>query len=163
MGMIQSRTPHSFFSEACGIQSRPLGLNHIADMSQRCQMPPSSSGPGRSPLKAQTGVRVSVGAHKSDKASQNSENVEELWLVCVLQSYPWAKIRTGYSLHKKLQRELCSLGSELSIQASCPCPTNFPVSKGLGNFTQVAWLSFQNACCDCFYLLDSSSLIKQVS
>ena len=32
--------------------------------SSRKQMPPSSSGPGRSPLKAQTGVRVPLGAPK---------------------------------------------------------------------------------------------------
>src|SRR5215216_2357509 len=40
---------------------------HIADTSQRCQTPPSSSGPGRSPLKAQTGVRVPLGASISQK------------------------------------------------------------------------------------------------
>ena len=49
------------------IQSRPLGMYHIADTSQRCQTPPSSSGPGRSPLKAQTGVRVPLGASVSQK------------------------------------------------------------------------------------------------
>jgi hypothetical protein len=38
---------------------------HIADMSQRCQTPPSSRGPGRGPLKAQTGVRIPMGAQKS--------------------------------------------------------------------------------------------------
>ena len=46
-------------------------------MSQRCKLPPSSSGLGRSPFKATTGVRIPVGAQKSDKASQNSKNVEE--------------------------------------------------------------------------------------
>jgi hypothetical protein len=72
VGMIQSRTPHSFFSEACGIQSRPLGMYHINDPCQRCQMPPSSSGPGRSPLKAQTGVRVPLGAQTShNKVARN--------------------------------------------------------------------------------------------
>jgi hypothetical protein len=40
-------------------RSRPY---HIADITQRSQTPPSSSGPGRSPLKAQTGVRVPLGA-----------------------------------------------------------------------------------------------------
>ena len=39
------------------IQSRPLV----------CTKPPSSSGPGRGPLKAKTGVRVSVGASVSQK------------------------------------------------------------------------------------------------
>ena len=37
------------------IQSRTL-------KGQQCQTPPSSSGPGRGPLKAQTGVRVPLGA-----------------------------------------------------------------------------------------------------
>jgi hypothetical protein len=41
------------------------------------QTPPSSSGPGRGPLKAQTGVRVPLGASNFDKTSQNSENVDE--------------------------------------------------------------------------------------
>ena len=36
--------------------------------------PPSSSGPGRSPLKAQTGVRVSVGA--SNSKDRSTDDVE---------------------------------------------------------------------------------------
>ena len=35
---------------------------HAADMSQRRNRPPSSSGLGRSPFKATTGVRIPVGA-----------------------------------------------------------------------------------------------------
>ena len=37
-------------------------------------MPPSSSGPGRSPFKAKTGVRISVGA--SDSKRPPTDNVE---------------------------------------------------------------------------------------
>jgi hypothetical protein len=36
-------------------------------MSQRCELPPSSSGLGRSPFKATTGVRIPVGAQISKK------------------------------------------------------------------------------------------------
>ena len=39
------------------------GDDTIPHVSLRKQTPPSSSGPGRSPLKAQTGVRVPLGAH----------------------------------------------------------------------------------------------------
>jgi hypothetical protein len=39
--------------------------------------PPLSSGPGRGPLKAETRVRTSLGAQKSDKTSQKSSNIEE--------------------------------------------------------------------------------------
>ena len=46
-------------------------------MSPAMQTPPSSSGQGRGPLKAKTGVRVSVGAQISDKTSRNSVNIEE--------------------------------------------------------------------------------------
>jgi hypothetical protein len=41
-------------------------------------LPPSSSGLGRSPFKATTGVRIPVGAQKSDTTSQNSKKVEEV-------------------------------------------------------------------------------------
>ncbi len=73
---------------------------------------------------------VPLGAQKSDKASQNSENVEELWLVCVLQSYTLGEDKS-HPLHNKLQPELCSLGSELSIQALCLSPQiNFMTTQG---------------------------------
>jgi hypothetical protein len=41
----------------------PAAAHHIADMSQRYPTPPSSSGPGRGPLKAQTAIRIRLGAH----------------------------------------------------------------------------------------------------
>jgi hypothetical protein len=41
-------------------------------------LPPSSSGPGRGPLKAKTGVRVPLGAQKSDKTSQKTLDVEDI-------------------------------------------------------------------------------------
>ena len=36
-------------------------------MIEFCPLPPSSRGPGRSPFKAKTGVRISVGAHEKNQ------------------------------------------------------------------------------------------------
>ena len=60
-----------------GLRVRLLTIENWDDTISPLLTPPSSSGPGRGPLKAQTGVRVSLGAQKSDKTSQNSEDLEE--------------------------------------------------------------------------------------
>ena len=46
--------------------------NRITDMSQRYQTPPSSRGPGRGPLKAQTGVRIPMGAQRKSHRDDGS-------------------------------------------------------------------------------------------
>ncbi len=47
------------------IQSRTLASSACFALRSARAMPPSSSGPGRGPLKAQTAVRVRLGAQKS--------------------------------------------------------------------------------------------------
>jgi hypothetical protein len=68
-------------------------------------MPPSSSGLGRSPLKAETGVRFPLGASESDRTSPNNSVEEFLSLIRFDQRNKLEKLDLGSRLNEEIESE----------------------------------------------------------